>query len=298
MPAILANGIMIEYEEFGSPHGTPFLLISGYTGQMISWSEDFIAPLAEKGYRVIRFDNRDIGLSHQFDDKGIPDIRQIASGLKDGTAAERAPYLLNDMADDAAALLEELNATPAMVMGVSMGGMITQLIALRHPDKVKAIIPTMTTSGQPGLPTATQEAQAALLDKPAVISRDAIVESAIKSNRVFGSKPPLAASDAELAEKAKAAFDRAYRPAGIARQYAAIVAQPRWHDQLSSLSVPTLVLHGEVDTLIPPACGKDVADRIPGAEWVAVPNWGHDMPSAAIPVLHSHIMPFLDRHKT
>lgn len=297
MASVLANGIMLEYEEFGSRIGTPILLISGYSGQMINWPLAFISPLVEKGFRVIRFDNRDIGLSHQFDDKGIPDLRYIASGLKDGTAAERAPYLLNDMADDAAALLDALEATPAIVMGVSMGGMITQLIALRHPDKVKAIIPTMTTSGMPGLPGPTEEAQAALLDKPATASREAIIESAIKGNRAFGSKADLMASDEELSEKADAAFKRAYRPAGISRQYAAIVAQPRWHDQLSGLNAPTMVLHGSVDTLIPPACGKDIADRVPGAQWVEVENWGHDLPCAAIPVLLEHILPFAEAHK-
>lgn len=297
MASVLANGILLEYEEFGSKIGTPLLLISGYSGQLINWSMDFIEPLIDAGYRVFRFDNRDIGLSQQFDNAGIPDIRQIAAGLKDGTAAERAPYLLNDMADDAAGLIDALELGPTMVMGVSMGGMITQLLAIRHPDKVKAIVPTMTTSGRPGLPTASKEAQAALLDKPSHVSREAIIESAVKSNRVFGSKGALAASDDELAKKAGDAFNRAYRPAGITRQYAAIVAQPRWHDDLRNVSTPTLVLHGAVDTLIPPACGKDVADHIPGAIYTEIENWGHDMPSAAIPVLHAQLLPFLNLHK-
>lgn len=297
MASVLANGILLEYEDFGSKVGTPLLLISGYTGQMTSWSQDFIDPLVDAGYRVIRFDNRDIGLSHQFDDAGIPDIRHIASGLKDGTAVERAPYLLNDMADDAAGLIEALELGPTMVMGVSMGGMITQLLAIRHPDKVKAIVPTMTTSGRPGLPAASEEAQAALLNKPATVSREAIIASAVKSNRVFGSKGMLAASDEELAKKAGEAFDRAYRPAGSARQYAAIVAQPRWHEDLRNVTAPTLVLHGAVDTLIPPACGKDVADHIPGAIYTEIEDWGHDMPSAAIPVLHAQLLPFLNLHK-
>lgn len=297
MTSIVANGINLEYEEFGSRLATPFLLISGYSGQMISWSPDFIDGLVDKGFRVIRFDNRDIGLSHQFDDAGIPDIRHVAEGLKDGTAAERAPYVLNDMADDAAALLAALDAFPAIVMGVSMGGMITQLLAIRHPDKVKAIIPTMTTSGRPGLPAATPEAQAALLARPAAINRENIIASAIKSNRAFGSQGPLAASDEELAAKAGAAFDRAYQPGGIARQYAAIVAQPRWHEDLSGLDVPALVLHGAVDNLIPAAAGKDVAERIPGATYIEIPNWGHDMPGAAIPAVLSHVIPFAEAHK-
>ncbi len=297
MPHISANGTGLEYEEFGPRTGTPILLISGYTGQMTSWPETFIEGLTEKGFRVIRFDNRDIGLSQQFDDKGIPDIRQVAAGLKDGTAADHAPYLLNDMADDAAGLLDELDASPAIVMGVSMGGMITQLLAIRHPDKVKAIIPTMTTSGRPGLPAATPEAQAALLDRPEVINRDNIVMSAIKSNRTFGSQGAFFPSDDELAKKAGAAFDRAYRPAGIARQYAAIVAQPRWHKELANVTTPTLVLHGSVDNLIPAPAGRDVADSISGASYVEVPDWGHDMPEAAIPTLLSHVLNFALQHK-
>ncbi len=297
MASAFVNGTSIEYEVFGPPSGTPVLLISGYTSQLTNWPMAFIDPLVEQGYRVIRFDNRDIGLSHQFDDKGIPNIRDIASGLKDGTAADKAPYLLNDMADDAAALLVELNAAPALVMGVSMGGMITQILALRHPDKVKAIVPTMTTSGRPGLPGPTEEAQAALLDRPASVSRLAIMESAVKSRKAFGSAPPYRPTNEEIAERAGQAFDRAYRPAGISRQYAAIVAQPRWHDDLPGLKVPTLVLHGSVDTLIPPACGKDVAERIPGAKFVEIENWGHDLPDAVAPALHQHVMPFFEANK-
>lgn len=297
MPSAFVNGITIEYESFGPASGTPVLLISGYTGQLINWPMSFITPLVDKGFRVIRFDNRDIGLSHQFDHKGIPNIREIAAGLKDGTAVSKAPYLLNDMADDAAALLVELRATPALVMGVSMGGMITQLLAIRHPDMVKAIVPTMTTSGRPGLPGPTEAAQAALLDRPATVSRTAIMESAIKGRRAYGSAPPYKASDEDIGEKAGIAFDRAYRPAGIARQYAAIVAQPRWHDQLKSLSVPTLVLHGSVDNLIPPACGREVAELIPGARYVEIENWGHDMPEAAVPVILDHVIPFFETHR-
>ena len=297
MPSAYVNNITIEYETFGPATGTPILLISGYTGQMISWPMSFIEPLVAQGYRIIRFDNRDIGLSHQFDDKGIPNMSEIVAGLKDGTAAEKAPYLLNDMADDAAALLVELKATPAIVMGVSMGGMITQLVALRHPDKVKAIIPTMTTSGRPGLPGPTKEAQAALLARPASVSRLAIIEAAVTGNRAYGSAPPYQASVDEISEKAGKAFDRAYRPAGISRQYAAIVAQPRWHEDLKSLNVPTMVLHGSVDNLIPAPCGKDTAELIPNAQYVEVENWGHDMPEKAVPVLLDHVLNFANQYK-
>lgn len=292
MPHITANGIGIEYEEFGPKYGTPFLLISGYTGQMTGWRDDFIESLVDEGFRVIRFDNRDIGLSHQFDDLGIPDMGKIVAGLKDGSAADLAPYTLNDMAADAAALLAELEATPAIVMGVSMGGMITQVLALNHPERVKAIIPTMTTSGDPSLTMSTPEAQKMLTERPASPTRGAIVERAIQSSGVFGSKGELAPTKDEVAEKAGREFDRAYRPAGMSRQYAAIIAQPRWHHRLTELSMPALVLHGSADTLILPACGEDAASRIPGAQFVIIDDWGHDMPAKAVPKVLEHVIPF------
>ncbi|MFC6198747.1 alpha/beta fold hydrolase [Ponticaulis profundi] len=297
MAHVSANGIGLEYEEFGSRIGTPLLLISGFSQQSTSWPESFVDGLVDAGFWVITFDNRDIGLSHQFDDKGIPDLSRIVAGLKDGTAPDLAPYLLDDMADDAAALLTELEATPAIVMGVSMGGMITQLLALRHPDKVKAIIPTMTTSGDLSLPPATPEAQQALLARPDPPSRRNVIDVAIKSRRVIGSVDGLRNTDDEIAMDAGRAFDRAFRPAGTARQYAAIVAQPRWHERLSTLNVPTMVLHGAVDPLIRPASGKDVADRIPGASFVEVEGWGHDMPVRAVPTLLEHVTGFANQFK-
>lgn len=296
MPHITANGVGIEYEEFGPNFGTPFLLISGYTGQMINWPMSFIEGLVDEGFRVIRFDNRDIGLSQQFDDKGIPDLKKVVEGLQDGTATDHAPYTLEDMAADAADLLDALNAKPAIVMGVSMGGMITQLLALNHPDAVKAIIPTMTWSSDPALERSTPEAQAMLTERPNPPSRANIIQNAIKANRVFGSGISLQDDDAALAEKAGAAYDRAYRPAGAARQYAAILAQPLWHERLSEVRAPTLVLHGERDTLILPHCGRDVAARIPNASFMEIPDWGHDLPARAVPVVLGHVIPFAKQY--
>lgn len=292
MPHTIVNGTGIEYAEYGSRMGQPFLLICGFTRAMTSWPQSLIEGLTDAGYRVIVFDNRDIGLSQQFDDWGLPDMRNVVGGLKDGTAREHVPYVLDDMAADAAGLLKELDACPAVVMGTSMGGLIAQLLTLNHPECVKALIPTMTSSGDPSIKWSTDEAAAVLLDRPAVPTRDAIVERAVSSNRVIGSGPSLQATDEELAESAGREYDRAYRPAGIARQYAAIVAQPRWHDRLGSINVPTMVLHGAVDTLIMPENGKDVANRIPGASYVEVPDWGHDMPPKAVPILLGHILSF------
>ena len=294
VPHIAANEIGIEYEEYGTRLGQPFLLISGYTQQMTSWPQSLIDGLVEAGHRVIVFDNRDVGLSTQFDDKGIPDISKIASAISTGEAPNLAPYLLNDMADDTAALLKELEATPAIVMGASMGGMITQILALRHPDVVKAIIPTMTTSGDFALPPAKPEAQAALLKRPEPPTRQNVMDVAVETRHVIGSQEGLRNPDKKIAEDAGAAFDRAFRPAGAARQYSAIVAQPRWHEDLSKLDVPTLVLHGEHDPLILPDCGRDIARRIPNASFVGVDGWGHDMAEAVVPVLLDHVLRFVE----
>ncbi|MAP94306.1 MAG: alpha/beta hydrolase [Ponticaulis sp.] len=292
MPHTVVNGTGIEYDEFGPKTGTPFLLISGFSRAMTSWPQSLIEGLVDEGHKVIVFDNRDIGLSQQFDDAGIPDLRKIIAGLADGTATDHAPYLLTDMAADVAALLKELNAAPAIVMGTSMGGMIAQLLALNHPEVVKALIPTMTTARNPAIEMSTPEAQAVLTDRPAQPTRDLIAERAVKSSKVIGSAESLRATDAEIAESARREFDRAYRPAGIARQYAAIVATAPWHERLSAIQTPTMVLHGSADTLILPANGQDVASRIPGAQYVEIPDWGHDMPPKAVPILLNHINSF------
>ncbi|MAT36228.1 MAG: alpha/beta hydrolase [Ponticaulis sp.] len=294
MPHMVVNDIGIEYEEYGRKYGKPFLLICGFTRAMTSWPDSLIEQLVDNGYRVIVFDNRDIGLSHQFDDKGIPDMRRIMAGLSDGSATDLAPYTLNDMAKDAAELLKALDASPAIVMGTSMGGMIAQLLALEHPECVKALIPTMTTARNPEITMSTPEAGAVLMDRPANPTRNAIAQRAVTANRVIGSGPTLQATDAELRESAAKEFDRAYRPAGISRQYAAITVTAPWHERLKEIDVPTLVLHGEKDTLILPANGRDVAGRIPGARYVEIPDWGHDMPPKAVPELLKHILPFAE----
>ncbi|MAK60402.1 MAG: alpha/beta hydrolase [Ponticaulis sp.] len=294
MAKLHANGIDLEYKIHGPEDGKPFLLICGFTRSLASWPPSLIAGLTESGYKVIIFDNRDIGLSHQFDDFGLPDMKKLMGGLADGSAHEHAPYVLTDMARDAAELLKALSATPAVVMGTSMGGMICQLLALNHPECVTAIIPTMTTSGDPSIRMSTPEAQAVLSNRPESPTREAVVERAIASNMVIGSGAELRASDDQLAEGAGRDFDRAYRPAGIARQLAAMTAQPRWHHRLETLDLPTLVLHGEVDTLIMRENGKDVAKRIPGAVFVEIAGWGHDMPPKSVPILLSHIIPFAD----
>ncbi|MGB3626916.1 MAG: alpha/beta hydrolase, partial [Henriciella sp.] len=203
---------------------------------------------------------------------------------------------LNDMAADAAALIEALGAEKADVMGFSMGGMIVQLMALNHPERVRTLIPVMTTSGDPSLPQSSEEAQKALTAVPEFRSADAIGDLAAQSRRVIGSHETVRNADEDVKAMAIRCFERSDRPMGVARQYAAILAQPRWHERLSDLDVPTLVLHGAQDPLIRPAAGEDIAKRIPGAEIEIIDKWGHDMPEKMVPVLLNRIVPFLGKH--
>ncbi|MCA8890496.1 MAG: alpha/beta hydrolase [Hyphomonas sp.] len=294
MAKIQANGIDIEYEEFGSKDDPMMLLVMGFSGQLTGWPESLIRGLTDAGRRVVIFDNRDIGLTTELEGQTPPTPRDIVKGIAAGEPMhEKVPYLLNDMAADAAALIEALGAEQADVMGVSMGGMIVQLMALNHRERVRTLIPVMTTSGDPSLPPATPEATAALTAVPEERTPDAIADLAVKGRAVYGSHPDIRTPDDEIRANAIAAMQRSDRPMGTARQYAAILAQPRWHERLATLDVPTLVLHGEMDTLILPAAGEDIARRIPGAKIEIIEKWGHDLSETVMPVLLNRIVPFL-----
>lgn len=294
MPRLTANDIEFEYDEIGPSDGEPIVLVMGFTAQMTKWPDAFRRGLADAGYRVIRFDNRDIGLSHQFDDVGMPNIPEIMQAAMAGQdASALAPYTLNDMAADVAALIDVLDAKPAHVLGASMGGMIAQLVALNHPEHVRSMIPVMTTSGDPSLPQATPEAMEALTAQPASAAREDVVKHGVWTQQVIGSHESIRDSDAKLHDMTAASFDRAYRPIGSMRQYAAILSQPRWFERLNGLDVPSLIMHGAADPLIPPAGGKDIANRVPGARMVELDKWGHDVPSVLVPDLLQHITDFL-----
>ena len=298
MPRIKANGIELEYRETGSPDDPLLLLVSGFSAQMITFPQELLDGLASAGRRVVIFDNRDIGLSTEFTNEVPPAPGDIINGLREGKdMSGEVPYVLNDMAADAAALITALGADKADVMGFSMGGMIVQLMALNHPDKVRTLIPVMTTSGDPSLPPSTPEAQKALTAQPEMRTADAVADISVDSRRVIGSRDGIRSSDEEIRAMSKACFERSDRPMGVARQYAAILAQPRWHERLSQVKAPTLVLHGAIDPLIRPAAGEDIAKRIPGAETELFDGWGHDMPKAMAGPLVARIKSFLDQHK-
>ncbi|MFM9861987.1 MAG: alpha/beta fold hydrolase [Micropepsaceae bacterium] len=292
MPRLRANNIDIEYELSGPPAGPPLVIIQGYTSQMTSWPDEFHEALAAAGLRVIRFDNRDIGLGHKHD--GImPDIRAVAAAVKDGTKPP-VPYTLNDMADDVAALLDALNIQSAHIAGASMGGMIAQLVAIRHPQKTLSLISLMSTTSDPSLPRSDPAAQEALMQKPPAEDKDSVADHAVKARLVIGS-PGYPEDQAKVRARFAMNYDRSYYPEGGLRQWTAIMATPPRTEQLKKLSVPALVIHGEADILIKPEAGRHTAECINGAELKIIKGWGHNMPIAAVPDITGPMIGFIGR---
>ncbi|HEY2188635.1 MAG TPA: alpha/beta hydrolase [Caldimonas sp.] len=270
-----ANGIELCYDTFGDPGAPPLLLIMGLASQMIAWPDEFCAALAARGYRVIRFDNRDIGLSTSFDSAGIPDIGAAFAAALQGKPVN-APYRLSDMAADAFGLLDALGIERAHVVGASMGGAIAQTMAIEHPERLQTLTSIMATTGAPGLPPPTPDAMTVLLKAP-VTTLEGYVESYAQTWKVLraGSFPEDEALDRERAERLHA---RGLNPPGVARQLAAILASGSRKAALAGVRLPTLVIHGDADPLVPPACGVDTAESIPGARLVIVEGMGHALP--------------------
>ncbi|WP_043630201.1 alpha/beta fold hydrolase [Nonomuraea candida] len=271
---VAANGIHIAYESFGSPSGRPLLLIMGLGAQLIQWDEGLCELLVERGHHVVRFDNRDAGLSTHLHEHGVP-----APGTP-------PPYLLDDLADDAAALMDALGWPAAHVVGASMGGMIAQTLAIRHPARVLTLTSIMSTTG-PSVAPPTEAASAVLFRKPAADRRQAM-EQAVSTWSVIGS-PGYELDREKVAELAGLAYDRCHDPAGVARQLAAIMASGDRTEALAGVRVPTLVVHGEADALVPVAGGRATAAAVPGARLVTYPGMGHDLPRALWPDLVAEI---------
>jgi pimeloyl-ACP methyl ester carboxylesterase len=282
MPRAQSNGIEIEYEVHGKPSARPLLLLRGLGTQMIQWHPLLCEMLAEAGHRLIVFDNRDVGLSTHFHDAGMPDLADVMKAVSEGRSPD-VPYDLGDMADDVVGLMDALDLETAHIAGISMGGMIVQQVALRHPSRVRSLTSIMSSTGKPGLPGPTPEA-AAVLTSRAPSERGAYIEHQLKTARVIGS-PGFAFDEDAYRELAGRVFDRAYDPPGIGRQMAAIMARGSRHEALASVDRPTLVIHGDADPLVPPACGQATADAIPGARYELIPGMGHDIPEGAIPRL-------------
>jgi len=283
MPQVKANGINIEYESFGRDSDPALLLIMGFSAQMTMWPSALCEGLAAKGFRVIRFDNRDIGLSSHLPHLGAPNIGEAMMKAMSGQPVD-APYLLDDMAKDAVSLLDALGISRAHIVGASMGGMIAQIVAAKYPQHTISLTSIMSTTGRRDLPQAKPEAMAALTTPPASDSRADRIAQGIKTWRVIGS-PGFAATDGELQAAVEAAVDRSpYDPAGIGRQLLAIVASPPRNDILKTVKAPAQVIHGEADPLVPMEGGKDTAASIPGAKLHLVPGMAHDFTNALVPV--------------
>jgi len=294
MPQVRANGIDIEYESFGSEGDPAILLIMGLGGQLTLWPETFCRGLVARGFRVIRFDNRDAGKSTHLIDAGAVDIPALMTAAMAGKAVV-TPYALEDMAQDAVALLDTLGVDQAHIVGASMGGMIAQLVAARHPARTKSLVSIMSSTGRRDLPPGRPEAMAALMTPLPSNSREDRIAASMKTWRIIGS-PGYPATDAELRADAERDIDRVpFEPTGMARQMAAILVAPPRNDILKSVSAPTLVIHGADDPLVPVAAGRDTAASIPGAELIVVPGMGHDVTATLTPVLEKHVGDFVAR---
>jgi pimeloyl-ACP methyl ester carboxylesterase len=275
-----ANGIELCYDSFGDPSAPPLVLIMGLAAQMIAWDEEFCSRLAGRGYRVIRFDNRDVGLSTHFDAAGVPDVGVALMASLLGRPIE-APYRLHDLADDTAGLLDALGIDSAHVVGASMGGAVAQLMAIRHPERVRTLTSIMATTGEPGLPPPQAEA-IAVLTKPTPTDKAAYVERYCQTWKVLrgGDFPEDEVLDEERALRI---FERGLDPAGVARQLTAILASGGRRRELAAVRAPALVIHGDIDPLVPLACGIDTAGAVPGARLCVVEGMGHALPIAMWP---------------
>ena len=282
MPTLSANGIRIAFDTAGDAKSTPVLLIHGLGMQLTNWPDEFVDGLVELGFYVIRFDNRDCGLSTKFDAAGKPSL--VWSWIKLALAARlklpfKPPYGLEDMANDALGVLSALGIARAHVVGVSMGGMIGQILAARHPQRVLSLTSIMSSSGRRGLPGPTASARHALLRAPADPKDvDSILDQAVAVQQAIGS-PSYPTPEKQLRRRAARALRRSYCPAGVTRQILAIAGAADRSALLQSISVPTLVIHGGRDPLVPLACGEDVAAQVPGARLEVIEGMGHDLPS-------------------
>lgn len=280
MPRARANDIEIEYDTFGSRGDRPLLLVMGLGAQMIHWDDDFCDALADRGHFVVRFDNRDVGLSQRFENAGVPDLMQIMMRAQAGQPVE-APYDLDDMADDAAGLLDALDIETAHVCGASMGGMIAQAMALRHRPRLRSLTSIMSSTGNPGLPPGKPEAMAALMS-PAGTTREEVLDRAVAISKVIGS-PGFARDEAEIRARAERAFERSFYPVGVARQMAAVAAHGNRRPRLEALSIPALVIHGAADALVPVEGGIDTHQALAGSRLLVIDGMGHDLPRETWP---------------
>ena len=278
MPLCKSNGIELCYETFGDPADPALLLVMGLGAQMTAWDEDLCQTFVDRGFFTIRFDNRDVGLSSRVEGKGGKFLETFLAAAQ-GQPVD-APYTLTDMAADAVGLLDHLGVERAHVVGASMGGMIAQTIAIEHPSRVLTLTSIMSTTGEPDVGQATPEAMQLLIRPPAT-DRNSAIEAAVATARVIGG--PDHFDEERIRARTGAFYDRAFDPAGTARQLIGILASGSRAELLAELDVPTLVIHGDADTLVQPTGGRRTAELVPGAELLVIEGMGHDLPAALWP---------------
>lgn len=269
-----SNGIEIEYESFGAADDPPLLLVMGLGAQMIMWDTEFCESLVDRGFFVIRYDNRDVGLSTKIEVGDLEPMTEIMKSFTGGAPA--APYLLADMADDAIGLLDHLGIDRAHVVGTSMGGMIVQSIALGHPERVLSLTSIMSTTGDPDVGQPDPAVLPLLLEAPPT-ERDAYVANAVRIGKLLGS--PEHFDEEATASRAGLAFDRCFYPAGMGHQLLAVVCSPSRSEGLRHIDINSLVIHGDVDPLMNVSGGERTAEVIAGAELLILEGMGHDLPS-------------------
>lgn len=291
---IKANGIDIEVQDSGAGDGAPrpaVLLIMGLGMQLVAWPPSLVQSLVDAGYRVVRFDNRDIGLSQHFDHLGEPNL--VWAGLRYHMGWRvRSPYSLHDMTQDAIGVLDALGIGQAHVVGVSMGGMIAQRIALAAAPRVVSLTSIMSSSGARGLQRAGAAVMRVLFSRPASGARDDIVAHYLRLFKAIGS-PAYPTAEADMVERIALGVDRSFHPAGTLRQMLAVLADDTRAAELARIDRPTLVLHGEADPLVPVVHGRDTARRIRGARFVGIEGMGHDLPPGVVQRLLAQMVPFL-----
>ncbi|MET7336814.1 alpha/beta hydrolase [Nonomuraea sp. NPDC005650] len=281
-PNVGPSGIEIAYERLGDPQAPPVLLVMGLAGQLINWPDGFCAELVDRGLHVIRFDNRDSGLSTHLHDAPEPDLPAALAG-----DVSSASYTLSDMAADAVGLLDALGLDSAHVVGASMGAMIAQTIAIEHPGRIRSLTSMMSTTGDPSVGQARPETMAAFAGPPPT-TREEAVERSVTIFRLAGS-PGFAFDEAALRERAGLSYDRDHDRTGVARQAVAVVASGDRTARLRTVEVPTLVIHGANDAMCDVSGGRATAAAIPGAELVVIDGMGHDLPRALWPDLATRI---------
>ena len=280
----LGNGIQLHVEVGGKTEDPPILLIMGLGAQMLYWPDFFCKSLIDRGYRVIRYDNRDIGLSSKIRHKG-PRLNtyKMMGRFSLGLQNQGAPYNLYDMAEDAALLLERLGIEKTDVIGASMGGMIAQILAAKYADRVNNLGLLFTSNNQPFLPPPFPKQLFSLLERPKSQDENSIVDHSLKLFKVIGS--PGHVNQLETMQTARKLYQRSYYPAGVLQQFLAILCTGSLLQLDKQIQQPTLVVHGSQDRLLPPGHGKAVAKAIPGAKFELIKGMGHDMPPHFIPHL-------------